>query len=300
MIGILSTLILSVISNAVSAEEKNWDVAALWKGDRTAYTERGTRHFESEGPMLRSVRVTKHILTAGETCESIFGKMKVHPIGESFSFGKPDRFRGWDNWEDDLDAVEKCGGFPCKVKFNEPESLAVAAKPKEGRLAEVLNQVEGRIRAYEKTSHRGGYDLPEDPVDPWKLFVTNGHEIPAAVLKMKPTFFARKLKFGEGSYRPLRQIFDERTFEEKGRFLRIARDIYTAHYFDGWGEWLEARCAPDGKTVYLLQDLLMEFDLLKNTDLFSRIARPKMRQGVEQESLKVQQAQADLFFPSPR
>jgi hypothetical protein len=69
---------------------------------------------------------------------------------------------------------------------------------------------------------------------------------------MKPTFFARKLKFGEGSYRPLRQIFDQRIFQEKGRIVRVARDVYTAHYFDGWGEWLEARCSSDGKEEYRL------------------------------------------------
>jgi len=40
----------------------------------------------------------------------------------------------------------------------------------------------------------------------------------------------------------------------------------------------------------------MEFDLLKNTDFFSRIARPKMRQGVDQESLRYQKAQAEAFF----
>lgn len=271
-------------------------ITSLWNGDRALFIEKGTRSFESDGPMLRSIRVSKHVLVPGETCLSIFEKIRSHPIGESFEVGKPDRFRGWTGWEDDIDAVEKCGDFPCKIKFNEAETLAVAAKPKEARLEEALKQVEGRIREYEKSSRRAAYDLPGDPVDPWTVFVSRGHEIPAAISKMKPTFYARKLMFGEGSYRPLRQIFDERRFEEKGRIVRISRDIYTSHYFDGWGEWIEARCSADGKTLFLLQDLLMEFDLLKNTDLFSRIARPKMRQGVEQESLKYQKAQAERFF----
>lgn len=295
MIRIPALLIFAVISVSAHSDEANWDVASLWKGDRVRFSEKGSRHFESDGPMLRSIRVSKRVLKTGETCEQAIAKIRVNPIGDSFVFGQPDRFKGWDGWEDDIDAVEKCGGFPCKIKFNEPESLAIAAKPKEERLKEVLNQVEGRIRAYEKSAHRGGYDLPEDPVDPWKHFVSLGNEIPPAILKMKPSFFARKLRFGEGSYRPLRQVFDERTFEEKGRIVRIARDTYTSHYFDGWGEWLEARCSSNGKELFILQDLLMEFDLLKNTDLFSRIARPKMRQGVEQESLKYQKVQTERF-----
>ncbi len=282
---------------AAASEEGEWEAGALWKPDNPKFTVRGSREFESNGPMLRSIRVSKHPVDAGDTCEGMLARIRSHSIGVPFTLDSPTRFAGWDGWPDDIDAAEGCDGFPCKIKFNEPESLAIAAKPKEGRLAETLKQVEARITEYSKSFKRHGYDLPEDPVDPWKLFVSYGHVVPPKLEKAKPTFFARKLKFGEaGSYRPLRQIFDERTFVEKGRLVRISRDVYTAHYFDGWGEWLEARCSKDGKTVYLLQDLLMEFDLLKNTDLFSRIARPKMRQGVDQESLRQQKLQADLIF----
>ncbi len=293
---ILNVGLVALIQSAY-AEEKNWDVSALWKGDRSTFTEKGARHFESNEPMLRSVRVSKIVLAAGETCETAISKIRSVPIGESFTFGKPERFRGWDGWDDDSDAVEKCRGFPCKIKFNEPESLAIAAKPPEARLDEVLKQVENRMKEYERSGKRGGYDLPEDAVDPWKMFTTLGHEIPASIVKMKPQFFARKLKFGDGGYRPIRQMFDERVFEEKGRFVRIARDVYTAHYFDGWGEWFEVRCGLGGRELFIVQDMLMEFDLLKNTDFLSRLARPKMRQGVEQESLKIQKAQMERIFP---
>lgn len=293
MIGFFLPLITSIFSLSALSDEKNWDVASLWSGDRVLFTEKGSRHFESDGPMLRSIRVSKRILNPGEKCDQAIAVIRSYPIGESFTFGNADRFRGWDNWADDIDAVEKCGGFPCKIKFNEPESLAIAARPKEGRLQEMLKQVEARMNEYVKSAHRGGYDLPEDPLDPWKVFASHGHELPSAMSRTKVSFFTRKLRFGEGSYRPLRQVFDERTIEAKGKIIRIARDIYTAHYFDGWGEWLEARCSTDGKELFLLQDVLMEFDLLKNTDIFSRIARPKMRQGVEQESLKYQKIQAE-------
>lgn len=298
--SIITSLVLTSIAalTAVNAtaDAPVWEISSQWKGDRARFTERGSRNFESDGPMLRSIRLSKVVLAAGQTCETVIAKIKSHPIGESFDFTQANRFRGWDGWEDDADAVEKCSEFPCKIKFNEPETLAIAAKPREGRLDEVFKQVEARMKDYEKTARRKGYDLPEDPIDPWKMFIAKGHEMPASIEKMKPAFFARKLKFGEGSYRPLRQIFDERTYQEKGRFVRISRDVYTAHYFDGWGEWFEARCSTDGKELFIVQDLLMEFDLLKNTDFFSMIARPKMRQGVEQESLKVQKAQIERIL----
>lgn len=291
---ILCAIIASTVSFA--ADENEWNAGELWKQSAVRFTEKGSRDFQSDGPMLRSIRVSKYVLAPSETCEMVLARIRAAPIGDSFVFAKEDRFKGWDDWSDDQEAAENCSGFPCKIKFNEPESLAIAAQPKEGRLAEALKQVEGRITEYEKTARRKGYDLPEDPVDPWKVFASKGHLLPAGFDKTKPVFFARKLKFGEGSYRPLRQIFDERTVEKKGQITRLARDVYTAHYFDGWGEWLEARCSASGKEVLLMQDLLMEFDLLKNTDILSRIARPKMRQGVDEESLNYQKTQAGRFF----
>ena len=291
---VLVSLLFSL--GAFASDDAAWEAGALWKPENPKFTEKGSREFQSNGPMLRSIRVSKRAVGAGETCEGLLERMKNRPIGKPYVAGEAARFAGWDDFKDDLDAVEGCDEFPCKIKFNEPESLAIAAKPKAGRLAETLNQVDGRVAEYAKTSRRRGYDLPEDAIDPWKEFAAHGHVLPPAFAKSKPSYFARKLKFGEGNYRPLRQIFDERTFAEKGRLVRIARDVYTAHYFDGWGEWLEARCSKDGKTLYLLQDLLMEFDLLKNTDFFSRIARPKMRQGVDQESLRYQKAQSDALF----
>jgi hypothetical protein len=292
MIRIAFAVGLILVSGAFADENASWDAKALWKAENPKFTERGSRDFQSNGPMLRSIRVSKRKIEAGETCEGLLSRIKDRAIGSPFELETEKRFDVWDGFSDDLDAVEDCDEFPCKVKLDEAETLAVAAKPEKARLAEVLKFVDARVRDYSKTLRRKGYDLPEDPVDPWKVFASYGHTLPSAFEKSKPTFFARKLKFGERNYRPLRQIFDERVFLEKDRVVRIARDIYTSHYFDGWGEWVEARCSKDGKTVYLLQDFLMEFDLLKNTDFLSRIARPKMRQGVDQESLRLQKEQA--------
>jgi hypothetical protein len=292
----LISFIAAAYGSARAGDPGAWDVPALWKPGNPLFTEKGSRVFESEGPILRSIRVSKRALRPGETCEMVRAKIKTRPIGTPFAFGKEGRWSGWGSWDDDLDAVESCDEFPCKIKFNEAETNAVAAKPKEGRLVETLLQVEKRIAEYEKTFRRRGYDLIEDAIDPWKIYPAKGHVLPAGFDRAKPRFFVRKLKFGAGNYRPLRQVFDERLFEEKARLVRVSRDVYTSHYFDGWGEWLEVRCSPENKEVLLLQDLLMEFDLLKNTDFFSVIARPKMRQGVDQESLKYQKAQAEKLF----
>jgi hypothetical protein len=284
------------LAGARADDDGDWGILPLWKPGNALFTEKGSRNFEESGPMLRSIRLSKRALAEGETCEKVLARVKARPIGERFEYGKPDRWKGWLPFDDDIDAVEKCGDYPCKIKFNEPETRAIAAKPKEGRLAETLVQIEKRMKDYEKTFRRRGYDLPEDAIDPWKVFAQKGHQFPGKIDQGKPVYFARKLRFGDGGYRPLRQVFDERTFEETGRIVRIARDVYTAHYFDGWGEWLEVRCDPAAKEILVLQDLLMEFDLLKNTDFFSVIARPKMRQGVDQESLRYQKDQAERIL----
>ncbi len=285
---------LTGVSSGV-AKEKVWVVGDLWKDKNPLFVEKGSRNFESEGPVLRSIRVIRRKLAPGETCDKALAKVRKVPVGKPYAPDAKDRFAGWGDWADDIDAVEKCGSFPCKIKFDEAETMAVAAKKKEDRLAEALRQIDARVAGYASHFRRKGYDLPEDPQDPWKVFVARGHVLPEGFAKSKATYVARKLPFGDGSYRPLRQIFDVRTFETKDRFVRIYRDVYTSHYFDGWGEWVEARCSSERKELRLLHDLLIEFDLLKKTDLLSMIARPKMRQGVDHESLKYQKEQADLF-----
>ncbi len=296
--GHLFVALVFLTSDSVPAKPKKdsvWNASHLWKSQSSLFTEKGSRKFESEGPMLRSIRVSKWTLASEETCGSAIAKVKKAAIGKVYSSEDPERFAGWGEWTDDLDAVEKCASFPCKIKFNEAETRAIAAKPKGERVAEALKQVDSRVKHYAKTFERAGYDLPEDPIDPWKIFVARGHVMPESLAKAKPTFYARKLPFGDGNYRALRQIFDVRSFETKERFVRIARDVYTSHYFDGWGEWVEVRCNPAKKEVLLLQDLLIEFDLLKKKDLLSTIARPKMRQGVDEESLEYQNSRAELF-----
>jgi hypothetical protein len=302
MVRVLSAFILGLLSvsaalaAAAGGGDPTWKVSELWKPGNKHFTDKGTRIFESDGSMLRSLRVSRQALRTGESCETALARLKARSIGEPFEFGKESRWNGWGSWDDDRDAVDGCDEFPCKIKFDEPETKAIAAKPEAGRLAEVLAQIDRRVAEYEKTFRRRGYDLPEDAVDPWKVFATKGHALPATFAKSKPKFVARKQMFGDGNYRPIRQIFDERLFEEKNRLVRMARDVYTAHYFDGWGEWLEFRCIPERREILFLQDLLMEFDLLKNTDFFSVIARPKMRQGVDHESLKYQKTQAEKLL----
>jgi hypothetical protein len=248
--------------------------------------------------MLRSIRVRKHALKGDETCASVLERVKKATVGSPFDPKQGARFQPWGSWDDDRDAVVGCDEFPCKIKFDRAETLAIAAKPSAERLPEVLSKIDARVTAYLASSERKGYDRVEPPLDPWKIFPKHGHVLPPELLAGKPSLFLRKINFGGDVYRPIRQVLDERVFSDAQRVIRISRDIYTAHYFDGWGEWFEARCEQDGKSVLFLHELLLEFDLLKRTDLISKIARPKMRQGVDQESLKYQKARAAGVWPS--
>jgi hypothetical protein len=62
-------------------------------------------------------------------------------------------------------------------------------------------------------------------------------------------------------------------------YLSVLRDVYTNHFFDGWGEYLDVSCEVDSGAVWLAQGLVVDLDLLKKGDLFSVISRSKMREA---------------------
>src|SRR5206468_3927654 len=85
-----------------------------------------------------------------------------------------------------------------------------------------------------------------------------------------------------GKIRALHQVLDQR-FKASARRDQATlwiRDVYTDHYFDSWGEWAQVRCESDG--IYLLQALLVDFDLLKKGDIFSGMMKGKMRSTFEE------------------
>ncbi len=191
----------------------------------------------------------------------------------------------WDPWsEDEKDAVEDCERFPCDVKLNETETHAMKAANKADRLKEYVRLIQLRTVFYKNTQVRGNYEFPGNPVEPWSELEKRGF-----YSKLKrpeiPVLSLRKLDFGKGKVREIKQVLDRRAAKDPSGLEATVwvRDAYTNHYFDSWGEWTHVSCsAPSGKEVLLVQALLVEFDLLKKNDLASRIMRGKMRSAIEE------------------
>jgi hypothetical protein len=201
--------------------------------------------------------------------------------------GFKDGFATWAPWEgDDLDAVKDCDKYPCDVKLNETEAHEMKAQPKEGRLAEFEKLTSARAEHYYKTGERKEYEFPGDPVDPWAFFEKAGLHS-SVKLPQKPDLWIRKFNFDPKKMKTLHQILDLRVARAPGgkEATLWLRDAYTDHYFDGWGEWATVVCDPPPAKagVSVIQALFLEVDLLKKTDLFSRIARGKLRGAIEEQ-----------------
>lgn len=245
------------------------------------------RGFHSDDPLLNSVRLERVPLREGQTCASVLAALGRFRVGEPYAGDeKPESFRAWQPWAEDDDAIDDCDKFPCKIKLDAAETELFKARPKTERKAAWYAVVAGRVAGYAKTGKRKLYDLPGEAIDPWGWYPKQGFPVPEAALKAKPEFYIRKYDFAPGKFRQLRQVFDERVQADAEKITFVARDVYTAHYFDGWGEWIQAACDAEKKEWILAQSLFMEFDLLKNTDLLSWLSRGKMRMGVEEAGVK--------------
>lgn len=235
--------------------------------------------FESDDErLLFLVRVQKVAIPDGKKCSEVLDR------AQAYSFGKP-LFQGWEPYESkELKTITGCSGFPCKVKLNEPESLSLAGKNENDRYAHYIALVKARVEQAQKDGRRRGYDLSDDAVDAWawlkKRIDEPSHWAPPA----SGDVVSRRLEFAKrGGYLEIRQVLDVRKKREGSRLHIWVQDLYTDHYFDGWAEEYDLQCASDSSLVYS-QFLPVEFDLLKNTDFFSRMMRPKMRTSVRDQS----------------
>lgn len=204
----------------------------------------------------------------------------------SFSGDGPE----WDTWTpwnpEDLKAVEDCDSFPCAVKLNRPETEAMQTAGKRGkkfRLPQFLSLVTKRGVQYLAHQTRNEFEFPGAPVDPWDYFEKAGFK--SEIKKPeKISLWLRTLDFAPGKIRAIRQVLDRRVKTAENRGTVWLRDVYTDHYFDSWGEWANVRCEKGG--VVLTQAYFAELDLLKKTDLFSRLAHGKMRGAIEENGEK--------------
>jgi hypothetical protein len=193
--------------------------------------------------------------------------------------------KSWGPWdEDDINAIKDCDDFPCAVKLNSVEASKLSSSSVEGRQKKYFSVVGERVAQYLRTQERKEYEFSGNPVDPWALLEKHGF-VSKSTKPPQPLLYSRKLDFGSGKVQPIRQVLDWRVAKApSGREVTTwMRDAYTDHYFDSWGEWTHFSCSSSkSKTSTVIQVLIVELDLLKKTDLISKIMRGKMKSAIEE------------------
>lgn len=251
--------------------------------------------FHIEDPLLTTIRSQKvQSSDCARWVNALVGDTrKIQPV-QIAPTGK-DSEQNWAAWmpmePNEMDAVRDCDSFPCNVKLDAAEIQQMKQTPKDGRLAKFESLVLARMREYAQTGARKPYEFPGGIKDPWWLL----GELPAKRgLKpdlVKPEFQGlgmRVLDFHQSKVRPIRQVLDRRTAvsSDRNQAAVWVRDIYTDHYFDGWGEWGSVQCDPAKKEVQVTLAMSFELDMLKKTDFFSGLAKGSMRDGVKKLSLE--------------
>lgn len=262
--------------------------------------------FDAAGPVLTVVRVQKF---QSDSCGRWIQAVLSDAPGTEWSPGSA--YLAWQPWEPkELDAVVSCRNFPCDVKLDSSETSRMAMTKSANRLHEYQTLVQNRVFQYKKTEVRRPYEFPGDPIDPWQYlgqylgqFLGRTGNFTKERRPQVGQFYMRKLDFASDKIQPLRQVLDRRTqssssgkSSEKEATVWL-RDIYTNHYFDSWGEWTHLVCVGDsGTDLLLVQSLVVELDLLKKTDLLSRMMRGKMRSAVEENGARYLDKAYERFF----
>lgn len=254
--------------------------------------------FDAQGPVLQLVRVqkvpTKDCKAWTDALTSVPGDELV-PIrpGDNVENLKHD----WEPWTaKDLEPINECDEFPCKVKLNASEVESMEKTPVKERVLKFHLLVLERVNRYIKTQARKAYEIPGDPIDPWKFFEARGFKSPVA-RPATPTLYVRKLNFAPDKMLTIHQVLDRRVAKteshpSKGSSSKGSssgseeavvwtRDVYTDHYFDSWGEWGSVHCDASQGEVVVVQSLLSEMDLLKSKSIFARAAFGRYRSAYE-------------------
>lgn len=181
--------------------------------------------------------------------------------------------KAWSPWKsDEKEEISDCHRMPCKIKLNESEVKNLEKLESRRRYDEFLKLIQNRMSTYVQTGKRDAYEYPGGRSDLWATLGLSAKQ---------PQIFVRKLDFGSDQMKVLRQVLDRQIMDE-GMAVWV-RDIYTNHYFDSWGEWTRLQCGSSAAgEVTIVQLLALELDLLKNTDLLSKLSRGKMKSVVKE------------------
>jgi hypothetical protein len=243
--------------------------------------------FHDDGPVLVMTRAEK--VPSPVVCKDWIDALVADSIGHDLGAASKLQYEAatadWTPWRsEETEGIETCDKLPCDVKLDAAETAEMAAAPRGARKAKYLELILERVRRYQKTGVRKEYEFPGDPVDPWALFETLGLKSPLPIPAAngpKSRLELRRVEFFPGRVKTMHQILDTRVAESAdGQEATLwRRDAYTDHYFDSWGEWADVGCDASGVTV--TQAVMLELDLMKKTDVLSKMMRSKMRGAAE-------------------
>ncbi len=248
--------------------------------------------FVADDPLLWVVRAQR---VPGASCQAWARALTELPVREGIPIHPEAKGAGsfletvklaWLPWsKEELSDIDDCEKLPCNVKLDAGETARMAAVPETARANRFVELARERGERYGKTQERPEYEFPGQPIDPWDYFEKHGLK-PDLPRPPSPSLWARRLDFGPGKIKVLHQLLDSRAAvsADGNRAALWVRDAYTDHYFDGWGELTVVSCEPLSTLVF--QSLAVELDLLKKTDLVSRIMRPKMRAAMEEHGAR--------------
>lgn len=257
---------------------------------------------DGHGALFRSRRIEKN--RTEKTCNQLkLSLEKVDFFGSKYDSNAYEE--AWKPWsKSDRSAIEECDKFPCSVKLNSRETSLIKTIPEGLRKNFFFGLIDKRIFEYQKSQTRSEYQHAGNPVDPWIKIPewerAKGTAIEWGVPQTAPSLYLRVHRFTDDSYRPIRQVLDVRVVTSKvGKINKTSvyvRDIYTAHYFDGWGERIEISCNEETKEVTLDQIMVVEFDLYKKTDFLSRMSQSTMTKNLHDLTEVYQLKERSAFF----
>jgi len=187
----------------------------------------------------------------------------------------------------ELKHLTQCQATPCFVKLAPEEGSQMGQVEMASRLDRWESLVNRRVSEYRTHGRRLSYEKASSRFEPWKLLRGMG-------LKGVPTCSSsedrcvwsidphqvEKWTLTPQDEKPIRQVLDHRTWEDQGLEVRgtVTRDIYSEHYFESWGEWVQWECVKGQLQMKVW--IVWEVDLLAKNDFFVRMARSKIIDGI--------------------
>lgn len=245
------------------------------------------KDLSEKGPVLTLSRIQKLSFEKKKSCAEVFAVFKTQTSGKPWAMTDPKAFEPFEPYSDkDRNAVLDCDEFPCAVKLNASEVAKMKSASRSERFDVFFDLVRARVKNYLEKGERKEYEFAGDPVDPFALLGAKLKGEGSDIRGKDSKLYARIIDLKDARARPIRQIIDERYAEGKSGDYQLAvflsRDVYTAHYFDSWGEYEALLCNEKSKELRLIQAYLFELDLLKKEDMISVISRGAMKKNIRE------------------